>query len=159
MGLEQNIGIRPFLPAMVGILFAVCGGAIGLSVAGELVRLDWVPYTGVGQIFLTLVLLPAVASGVLGFVSARESLQKHRSLAIPCRRLALLALFACGGLLLKASSVLVASGSPAPSSLMGRDYRVVEVAALSLALGFVCSGVVYGTLAVRLRVGRSGRGN
>jgi hypothetical protein len=150
--LEQHVGVRLFFPAtLMGVLFSTCGGAIGVFLGGGLVWLDWMPDAGGGRIFLVLVLIPAVASGIWGFVSARESLLKHRSIAALCRRLALLGMVACGGLLLKAWSILAVAGSPDRYSLIGRDNQVVTVVALLLGLALICSGVIYGVLATKVR--------
>jgi hypothetical protein len=131
------------LSVVIGILFAACGVGIGLSAGGLLVWLDWLADPGRGRVFLALMSSPAILLAGYGFASVQRSLQKQRSIKDVILRLALLSAIACGGLFLKAASVIAPAERLNRSSLMARQDHVVVAAACLLGLGFLSSLISY----------------
>jgi hypothetical protein len=139
-------GVRLFVvSAMVGILFAICAAVIGLSVGGGLLSFDWVTGPRGGMIFTALVFIPAVTFGTYGFLSTQGRFYKRQPIEDLLRGAALLSTIGCGGLFLKAASLLVSTG---PNTGLGNagEYKVVGRAALVLGVGFLSSILVYGAL-------------
>ena len=131
------------LSVVVGVLYAACGAGVGLFVGGLLVWLDWLADPGKGTVFLALMSFPAIVLGAYGLASARVSPQKGPSRKGLVSRLALLSAVACGGLFLKAASVIAPVELLNRPSLMARQDHVIVAAAFLLALGFLFSLIGY----------------
>ena len=135
------------LSVTIGMLLAACAGGIGLAVGGLLVGLDWLADPGRGIVFMALMLVPALIFGIYGFASARDSLQERKSLANSFRQIAVMSTIACGGLLLKAASILVPVQHFERSSVLAAQERVIALVAGLLGLGFVLSLAAHAVLA------------
>lgn len=135
------------LSIVIGIVFFVCGSAIGLALGGVFVWLNWLPDQKGGLIFAALMLTPGLALGAYGFDSAVRRLRNRQSMRELLERLVLLSAVAYGGLFWKAMTVLVLvephSYSPGRT---GNDHAVTMAAGL-VGLGFLVSLVTHVFLA------------
>jgi hypothetical protein len=139
-------GVRLYVvPAIVGILFAICAAGIGLSVGGGLVSLDWLTGPSEGVMFTAIVFVPALILGTYGFLSTQGRFYKRQPIEDLLRGVALLSTIGCGGLFLKAAAVLF-STSPKQGFGNVEEYDVVGRAAVVLGVGFLSSILTYGAL-------------
>ena len=125
------------------MLFVVCGGAFGLSVAGLILWFDCVSDSRTGTMYLALVLISAVGSGIYGLISTQRTFKNTPSTKDILAKVALLSAATCGILMLRASAALIISPYRDPFRLLAEQKKIVSIVGVLFALGFCSFAVSY----------------